>query len=95
VDEFTLHASFADYQGNAMMRSAVERQLEIIGEAVSKLSDIDQNTAGRITGRPRIIGFRNRLIHGYRAVNDRLVWDIVQTNLPLLRREVEAMLEDE
>jgi hypothetical protein len=76
-----------------MLRAAVERQFEIIGEALSQLARLDESLASRITDHRRIIAFRNILIHGYTDVDDRLVWDIVSTKLPLLRREVDAFSE--
>ena len=93
ISEFTLGASFADYQSNAMMRSAVERQFEIIGEAINRLSDAEPKVASRITAGTRIISFRNLLIHGYFVVDDRVVWDVIQTHLPILASEVEALLQ--
>lgn len=95
IQEFTRDASLADYQGNAMMRSAVERQCEIIGEAVNRLSQIDSDTASRITAHRRIVNFRNQLIHGYFVVDDRAVWDVVQVHLPTLGSEVEALLQED
>ncbi len=75
-----------------MLRAAVERQFEIIGEAPARLIRLDETFAARITEHRRIVAFRNILIHGYADVDDRLVWDVVETKLPLLRREVEALL---
>jgi hypothetical protein len=57
-----------------MLRAAVERQFEIIGEAVGNLSKIDPQSAERIRGYRRLIAFRNVLIHGYAEVDDQLVW---------------------
>ena len=82
-----------DYEADAMMRSAVERQFEIIGEAMNKLAGVDEETARRISEYERIIAFRNILIHGYAVVDDRLVWNVAQTNLPILAKEVDALLE--
>ena len=93
--EFLTGKTFADYQRDAMLRAAVERQFEIIGEAVSQLARLDRELASRITNYRRIIAFRNILIHGYADVDDRLVWDVVETNFPLLRKEVEALLREE
>jgi uncharacterized protein with HEPN domain len=92
---FTEGKSFADYQGDAMLRAAVERQFEIIGEALAQLARLDESMAAGISGYRRIIAFRNILIHGYAQVDDRLVWDVVETRLPALRREVAALLEKE
>ena len=94
VAGFTAGKTFADYEGNAMLRSAVERQFEIIGEALAQLVRLDEALAGRITEYRRIIAFRNILAHGYTEVDDRIVWDIVESKLPVLTREVAALLEE-
>lgn len=93
--EFTGDKKFADYESNTMMRSAVERQFEIIGEAMSQLAKLDSALASRISKYQRIISFRNVLIHGYADVDNRLVWDVIQTNLPTLAHEIDALLEKE
>ena len=69
----------------------MERNFEIIGEALNRIGRIDPETAERIGDNQRIIGFRNILIHGYAEVDVRVVWDIVTTKLPTLRDEVEAL----
>ncbi len=93
--EFLAGKTFADYQRDAMLRAAVERQFEIIGEAISQLARLDEELAARITNFRRIVAFRNILIHGYADVDDGLVWDVVETNLPLLRQEVERLIDEE
>jgi uncharacterized protein with HEPN domain len=92
IDQFRQGKSFDDYLSDPLLRAGVERQLEIIGEAVSKLSRMDPTTAGRLTDRRRIIAMRNILIHGYAAVDDQVIWDILDWNLPVLRNEVQAIL---
>lgn len=92
--DFTSEKSFDDYRGDPMLKSAVERQFEIIGEALAKLAKLDQALATRLTDHKRIIAFRNILIHGYADVDDRLVWDVVETKLPVLRQEIDAMLAE-
>ena len=76
-----------------MLRAAVERQFEIIGEALSQLARRDESFAERITDYRHIIAFRNILIHGYSDVDDALVWDIVQTRLTPLRAQVNQLLQ--
>ncbi len=93
--EFTDDKTFADYERDTMMRSAVERQFEIIGEAMAQLAKLDSALASRISKYQRIIAFRNVLIHGYADVDNRLVWDMIQTNLPTLAREIDTLLEKE
>ena len=90
--EFTDGKTFADYEGDAMLRSAVERQFEVIGEAMSQLARTDEPLADRISQYQRIVAFRNVLIHGYANVDDRLVWDVINNNLPTLICEVDALL---
>ena len=96
LDEFTARKSFADYEASALLRSAVERQFEIIGEAMSRLASIEPEAAARISDHRRIIAFRNILIHGYADVDDRIVWGVLTSNLPRLRAEIDVLLaEDE
>jgi uncharacterized protein with HEPN domain len=83
---------FADYQRDAMLRSAIERQFELVGEAVSQLARLDPVLAARLTEYRRIIAFRNILIHAYATIDDRIVWGVIEGQLPQLRREVEALL---
>ena len=77
-----------------MLRAVVERKLEIIGEALTQLAKSDADVASQISDHRRIIAFRNILIHGYGDVDDRLVWDVVETKLPLLSREIQSLLTD-
>lgn len=93
--EFTDGKTMADYEADAMLRSAVERQFGIIGEAMNKLAKVDESVAERISQYPRIIAFRNMLIHIYANVDNRLVWNVVNTNLPILIREVDTLLDGE
>ena len=60
----------------------MERQFEIIGEALSQAQRFFPAISGRITNEQQIIAFRNRLVHGYATVRRALVWDIVQASLP-------------
>lgn len=91
--DFTSGRSFQEYQNNAMLRAAVERQFEIVGEAVSELAKIDEKTASRITGYQRMIALRNVLVHGYADVDDEIVWGVVISDLPRLALEVERLIE--
>ena len=93
VAEFVAGAGIDDYAENAMLRAAVEREFEIIGEALAGLARLDEDLVSGISEYRRIIAFRNILIHGYAEIDDRLVWDIVESKLPILRREVAALIE--
>ena len=90
--EFTAGKQFADYATDNMLSAAVEREFEIIGEALGQLAKLDAGLAAGISGHRAIVAFRNILIHGYAEVDDRLVWDVVETKLPILIREIEALL---
>ena len=92
---FTADKSFSDYERDAMLRAAVERELEIIGEAMSQLAKADQLLVSQISEYQRIIGFRNVIVHQYSAVDDRLVWAVIETKIPTLRREIGSLLEED
>jgi uncharacterized protein with HEPN domain len=93
VLDFTQGKSFSDYQRDLMLRSAVERQLEIAGEALAKLRRVDAQTAAAIGDLPRVVGFRNVLIHGYATVDDRLVWGVIENHASSLRDALDALLQ--
>jgi len=90
--EFIEGKSFADYTSDAMLRSAAERQLEIVGEALAQLARTDPPTASQISEYQRIIAFRNILIHGYAEIDHRIVWNVLELKLPIVRRQAEACL---
>lgn len=71
----------------------MERDLEIIGEAVSKLRNSDPDTADNISNLAQMVGMRHRLIHAYAQVNDDIVWDTVCYDIPKLRKSVTSLLE--
>ena len=86
--------TFAEYEADRQFRRAVEREFEIIGEALNRLQRADGETASRISELARIVGFRNRIIHGYDTVDDATVWGIVQDHLPKLLEETEKELRN-
>ena len=92
IREVTSGRTLADYKRDKLLRLGVERCFEIIGEALRRLEQRDAATASGITDYKRIIGFRNVLIHGYSILQHEIVWTAVQNHLPLLLREVEALL---
>jgi uncharacterized protein with HEPN domain len=92
IEEFTAGLDYNGFSSSALVRSAVERQFEIIEEALNKASSLDSTLSRQVPEIPRIVGLRNRLIHGYDAVDDQLVWDIVQTKIGRLRLALAAVL---
>ncbi len=95
IAQFVAGKELSDYAADALLRSAVERQFEIIGEALNRLAKADPAAADRITHTARIIAFRNILIHGYDLVDHEVVWDVIETHLPVLREQVACLLADE
>jgi uncharacterized protein with HEPN domain len=94
ICEWCSARSFSDYERDRQLRRAVEREFEVIGEALNRLSQADSMVAARIGERQRIIGFRNRIIHGYDAIDDATVWGVVESHLPRLVAEVETLLKE-
>jgi uncharacterized protein with HEPN domain len=92
VQRFTAGETAEGYATNDLLQSAVERQFEIAAEALNRILKLAPDLATRITEYRRIIDFRNLLSHGYDLVDDAIVWDVVQKNLPILQREVEDLL---
>lgn len=94
--EFLLSATAGrtldDYRADEMLRSAVERKFEILGEALNRLHKVDPILAAQIPHHRQIISFRNVLIHGYDMVDEAVVWRIIQQDLPVLLQRLEAML---
>jgi uncharacterized protein with HEPN domain len=90
--EFTTNKTFTDYESDPLLRSAVERQFEIIGEALARLTRLDPAATDRISEHRRIIAFRNILAHGYDQVDSRIVWEIVETKVPTLCEEEASVL---
>jgi uncharacterized protein with HEPN domain len=87
--------SLEDYARDRQFRRAVEREFEIIGEALGRLAQAEPAASQRITDWQRIVSFRNRIIHGYDTIDDAAVWGIAESHLPRLVAEVEALLGDD
>lgn len=82
---------FSNFQKNLMLQHAVERNIEIMGEAMSKILKIDPDI--NITNARKVVVARNFIIHNYRAVEETEIWSIVIKHLPILKQEVEVLLE--
>lgn len=94
IVEMTRGVTLERYAADRMLRQAVERNFEIIGEAVKRLSAADPVTAARIGHREQIIAFRNILIHGYDLLDHGLVLNTAENQVPKLLAEVEALLAE-
>jgi uncharacterized protein with HEPN domain len=92
VADFVSGRSWDDDETDAMLRSAVERQFSIVGEALNSLRRVDEGLAERIPDLTRIVAFRNVVIHGYAAIDDRLVWEVATERVPALLSVLEKLL---
>lgn len=81
------------YQGNRLIRSSVEREFIIIGEAAAALARIAPEVFDAIPQARRIVDFRNQLTHAYPSVDDAVVWAIAEHDVPVLRRECAALMQ--
>ena len=81
---------FEIYQNDLRTKRAVERNIEIIGEAMNRILKLDSGII--ISNSRKIVDVRNRIIHGYDSVSDDVIWGIVIRNLPVLQKEVEELL---
>ncbi len=86
--------TFEAFSSNRTMRQAVERNFEIIGEAINRVARMDETVASRLTDRRRIVAFRNILVHGYDNIDLDVVWAVIQNGLPRLLDEVETLLKE-
>lgn len=77
------------YENNKLVRRAVERELEIIGEAINKILEIDKDIP--IKHARRIVDLRNWVIHGYDRVDNTIIWGIISNELPILKKEIDLL----
>ena len=82
---------FNFYKANKMLRRAVEREFEIIGEAMNRIDKLDSNLS--ISGKRQISSMRNRVIHGYDSIDDEIIWGTIIRHLPVLKKEIEILLK--
>jgi uncharacterized protein with HEPN domain len=94
IAEFVRGRTFEDYVADVMLRSAVERQFEIIGEALRRLEKAAPDLALRLPERSKAIPFRNILIHGCDSIDHAIVWRTIHESLPPLHARVAALLDE-
>ena len=92
--EFTGDKTVDDYINNRAFRSAVERELQIIGEALIGLEKIAPAVASRIPEYQNIIGFRHVLVHGYDSLGPMTVWNVMETKLEALAPNISSLLKE-
>ncbi len=84
---------FIAYQNDKMKKKAIERNLEIIGEAMNRILKVDANFP--LDNAKNIVGTRNRIIHSYDNISDEVIWTIIVRELPLLKKQVDELITEE
>lgn len=86
--------NFFEYKKNTMLKRAVERDLEIIGEAVNRIIKRDDSFIEKISNAKAIIGLRNQVIHTYDNVSDENIWSILINHLPKLMLDIDKLIAE-
>jgi len=94
VKEFVAGRTFQNYTSDEQLRSAVERKFQIMGEALSRIHRDDPGILARIRDHRDVISLRNILVHGYDAIDDRIVWGVIEDDLDNLIEDVESLLRE-
>jgi uncharacterized protein with HEPN domain len=85
---------FTEYQKDLLLKRAIERNLEIVGEAVNRILKYDPSYLTKIDQSKKIIGLRNQIIHAYDNISDETIWSIIANHLPKLKQEVNLLLKE-
>ena len=83
--------TFDNYTRNSLLKRAIERNLEIIGEAINRI--LKEDPSFPIENAKKIIGLRNQIIHGYDSVSDENIWGILTVHLPKLKADIELLIK--
>lgn len=86
--------SFVKYQKDILLKRAIERELEIIGEAINRIISRDPSFVDKIKDAKSIIGLRNHVIHAYDNISDENIWAILINHLPRLKKEINTLIGD-
>jgi len=92
VLQLTKDKTVDDYKNDRVFRSALERELQIIGEAMLQLDHISPETVDEISEHRSIIGFRHVLVHGYDSLDPDTVWNVVETKIQVLLKQAKELL---
>jgi uncharacterized protein with HEPN domain len=92
IISFTEDMTKEEFSNDLKTKSAVERQFEIIGESLNRIKKIDKNLLKNITNWQHIIGFRNVIAHGYDVVDDIIIWNTLEQDIPLLLNQLENLI---
>lgn len=90
---FAAGRTFGDYANDDILRSAIERKCEIIGEALNRIRRDDTDVLEHIRNHREIVSFRNILAHGYDSIDDQIVWDAIGEDLDALLEDAKSMIQ--
>jgi len=93
IKQFAAGKTFDDYSSDDILRSAIERKCEIIGEALNRIRRDDADVLEQIRNHREIISFRNILAHGYDSIDDQIVWDVIGDDLDALRLDTRSLIQ--
>jgi len=93
IEQFTQGKSYDDFAGDGLIRSAVERQLMIVGEALFQASRIEPGLSEEISDLRKIINLRHIIVHGYSSIRPEMIWEIIRNDVAGLHREIETLLK--
>ncbi len=92
IKKFVAGRSFEEYEKDELLRCAVERKFEIMGEALNRIYHDEPKILDQIRDHRDIISFRNILIHGYDAIDNRIVWGVIEEDIGRLIEDVNKLL---
>lgn len=92
IKQFIEGKTFDDYVSDDILRSAIERKCEIIGEALNRIRRDDADILDHIRNHREIVSFRNILAHGYDSIDDQIVWDVIGEDLDQLRHDTKSLI---
>ena len=94
IQDFSSGNDYVSFVADELLRAAVERKFEILGEALNRAEQSDPEVADRLPELRRIIGLRNRIIHGYDVVDEEILWDAVEFKIPILKDQISRILRE-
>jgi len=92
IQLFVRDCNFEQFEASLLIQRAVEREFEIVGEALNRIARIDDSLFDSISDARKIIGFRNIIAHGYDIIESHIIWSAVTDNLPKLIIEINQLL---
>jgi uncharacterized protein with HEPN domain len=94
IQKFSAGTDYATFVADELLRAAIERKFEILGEALNRAEQSESDLADQLPELRRMIGMRNRIIHGYDAIDEEILWDAVEFKVPNLSEQIAAILGD-